>query len=106
MTLLIVAGIILFIVPGIIIAIALSMTYFIIAEDDQISAVDALKKSYKMMDGHKMKYFFLCLRYIGLALLCILTLGIGFLWLVPYMYVTNAKFYDEIKDETVIDILA
>jgi len=106
MTLLIVAGTILFIVPGIIIAIALSMTYFVIAEDDQISAVDALKKSYKMMDGHKMKYFFLCLRYIGLALLCILTLGIGFLWLVPYMYVTNAKFYDEIKDETVIDILA
>lgn len=106
MTLLIIAGVILFIIPGIIIGIGLSMTFFIIAEDDQISAIDALKQSYKMMDGHKLKYFFLFLRYIGLALLCILTLGIGFLWLVPYMYVTNAKFYDDIKNDMTIDIIA
>ena len=82
------------------------MTFFIIAEDSSISAIDALKKSRKMMDGHKMDYFFLSLRFLGLAILCLLTLGIGFLWLIPYMYVTNAKFYDLIKDETTIDILA
>ncbi|WP_152287417.1 DUF975 family protein [Flavicella marina] len=98
-------GIILFIIPGIIAAMALSMTYIILSEDPNISALDALKKSHKMMDGYKMKYFFLSLRFFGLGLLCILTLGIGFFWLMPYMYVTNAKFYDQIKDVHTIEII-
>lgn len=33
----------------------------------------------------------------GLALLCILTLGIGFFWLIPYTQVCMAKFYDDVK---------
>lgn len=92
----------LFIIPGIIVGIALSMTYFILAEDDTISGLDALKLSHQMMDGHKMTFFFLSLRYLGLFLLCLLTLGIGFFWLIPYVYVTNAKFYDSIKDNNTI----
>ena len=102
----IIIGIVLLIVPSVIAAITLSMTYFIIAEDDSITAVNALKKSHAMMDGYKLSYFFIILRYIALAILCILTLGIGFLWLIPYIYVTNAKFYDNIKDNNPIDILA
>ena len=87
----------LLIVPGIIMSIAYSMTFFIIAEDSSISAMDAIRKSKMMMDGYKWKYFCLCLRFIGWALLCILTLGIGFLWLIPYMYISMAKFYEEVK---------
>ena len=105
MAIIIVGGMILLIIPGIIAAIALSMTYFIIAEDSSISAIDALKLSHKIMDGHKMEYFYLVLRFIGLGILCVFTLGIGFLWLMPYVNVTNAKFYDSIKDETVVDIV-
>ena len=88
---------ILLIVPGIIAALSYSMTFFIIADDNSISALEAIKKSKKMMDGYKWKYFCLYLRFIGWALLCILTLGIGFLWLIPYMQVSVAKFYDDIK---------
>jgi uncharacterized membrane protein len=91
----------LLIVPGIIAAISYSQTFFILAEDSSIRPTEAIDKSKRMMDGHKMKYFFLCLRYLGLGLLCILTLGIGFLWLAPYIQVTNAKFYDDIKGITV-----
>lgn len=106
-TIIVLGGMILLIVPGIIAAMALSMTFFIMADDNSISAIDALKKSHHMMDGYKMDYFLLALRYLGLAILCLLTLGIGFLWLMPYMYVTNAKFYEMIKgDDTSIDILA
>lgn len=97
-SIIIAGGLILFIIPGIIAGIALSMTYFIMAEDNTISAVDALKKSHAMMDGYKMDYFLLSLRYLALGILCILTLGIGFFWLIPYIYVTNAKFYDQIKE--------
>jgi len=89
---------ILLIIPGIIAALSYSMTFFIIAEDSSIDAVEALKKSKEMMDGHKWKYFCLSLRFIGWALICILTLGIGFLWLLPYIQVTNVKFYEDIKE--------
>jgi uncharacterized membrane protein len=98
MMLYILAWTLLFIIPGIIAALSYSMTYYILADDQNIKAVDALNKSKEMMDGYKMKYFRLGLRLFGLALLCILTLGIGFLWLIPYAHVTNAKFYDDIKD--------
>ena len=87
----------LLIVPGIIAALGYSMTFYILADDPQIKPQDALKKSKSMMDGHKEKLFYLCLRFLLLAILCILTLGIGFLWLVPYVHVTMAKFYDDIK---------
>ena len=62
--------------------------------------MDAIDKSKKMMDGYKWKYFCLVLRFLGWALLCILTLGIGFLWLIPYMQVSMAKFYDDVKANT------
>ena len=87
----------LLIVPGIIAALGYSMTFYILADDPLIKPQDALKKSKSMMDGHKEKLFYLCLRFFLLAILCILTLGIGFLWLIPYVHVTMAKFYDDVK---------
>jgi len=89
----------LLIVPGIIAAISYSQTSFIIADDTSIGAAAAVDKSKAMMEGYKLKYFYLCLRFFGLILLCMLTLGIALLWLYPYMMVTMAKFYDDIKGE-------
>jgi uncharacterized membrane protein len=87
----------LLIIPGIIAALGYSMTFFILSDDPLIKPREALKKSKSMMDGYKMKLFYLCLRFFLLGLLCILTLGIGFLWLIPFINVTMAKFYDDIK---------
>ena len=87
----------LLIVPGIIAAFSYAMTYYIIADHPSIDAADALKKSKEMMDGNKGKYFGLMLRFLGWSLLAILSLGIGFLWLIPYMQVATAKFYDDLK---------
>jgi uncharacterized membrane protein len=87
----------LLIVPGIVAAISYSMTFFLLAEDSSLTPMEAINKSKQMMDGYKLKYFYLCLKFIGWALLCCLTLGIGFLWLIPYIQVSTAKFYDELK---------
>ncbi len=96
---------ILLIVPGIIAAISYSQTYYIIAEDDSIGPLQAITKSKRMMMGNKWKYFCLSFRFIGWELLCILSLGIGFLWLAPYMLVSFAKFYDDIpKVETEVEV--
>lgn len=87
----------LLIIPGIIKAISYSMTFYIIADDDNIGAMDAIDKSMLMMEGNKLKYFYLCLRFVGLALLCVITLGIGFLWLIPFAQITMTKFYEDVK---------
>jgi len=90
-------GFILLIIPGIIVALALSQTWFILAENPSMDSYDAIMESKKMMDGYKFKLFKIQLRLLGLGLLCLLTLGIGFLWLIPYQYVVYAKFYEEVK---------
>jgi uncharacterized membrane protein len=95
----------LLIVPGIIAAYSYSMTFFILADDNEnIGAMDALNKSKGMMMGHKGKLFCLSLRFIGWALLCLLTAGIGYFWLAPYMEVSFAKFYEDIKNDYVTEI--
>lgn len=96
MTLIILGFFLLLIIPGIIRAIAYSQTFFIMAENPEMSPLDAMKKSREIMDGHKMDFFLLQLSFIGWILLCIPTLFIGALWLMPYIRVTNAHFYREL----------
>jgi uncharacterized membrane protein len=91
----------LLIVPGIIAGISYSQIFFILADDESISAKEAMKKSKQMMYGYKWKYLCLGFRFFGWGLLSILTLGIGFLWIFPYMYVSMAKFYDDISGKSV-----
>jgi uncharacterized membrane protein len=85
----------LLIIPGIIAAVSYAMTFYILAEND-IGPLQAIRKSKEMMRGNKWKLFCLGCRFIGWALLCILTLGIGFLWFTPYIMVSYAKFYDDL----------
>lgn len=95
----------LFIIPGIIAALAYSQAFYIMADDPTIKPMDALKKSREMMDGYKWDLFLLGLSFIGWALLCILTLGIGFLWLTPYMQATFAQFYFELKGDEGVELI-
>lgn len=97
MLLFVVLWALLLIIPGIIAALSYSMSFYILADDSSLAPRQVLDKSKRMMEGYKAKLFYLCLRFFLLALLCILTLGIGFLWLIPYVNVTMAKFYDDIK---------
>jgi len=89
----------LLIVPGIIKAFAYAMTPFILEENPELSTTEAIHRSRMMMKGHKFDLFWLWLSFIGWAILAILTLGIGFLWLSPYMTTATASFYEEVKTE-------
>lgn len=94
----------LFIIPGIIAAMSYSLSMYIIADDKKIKAKDAITKSKEMMYGHKGQLFVLGIMFFGLSILCVFTLGIGFIWLLPYMQVTMAKFYDGVKESNVKEI--
>lgn len=92
-------GTLLFIVPGVIVALMLSQTGFILKDNPQMSATDAMKLSKQMMDGHKSELFMLLLSFIGWLLLAMLTLGLGLLLLAPYYYSTLAHYYEDLKAE-------
>ena len=87
----------LLIIPGIIKAYAYAMTPYIMKDQPELSAVDCIDRSMSMMNGYKWKLFLLDLSFIGWWLLSILTLGIGMLWLNPYVYCSRAQFYEELK---------
>ena len=92
-------GMILLIIPGIIIGSGLVMTGFILKDDKEISAVDAMKKSWEMTDGHKGALVWLFLSFLGWIILSMFTLGIGMLFLYPYMQTALANCYEDLKAE-------
>lgn len=89
----------LLIVPGIVKACSYGMTPFILRDEPDMKYNAAIEKSMAMMEGHKMQYFLLGLSFIGWGILACLTLCIGFLFLLPYMYTAYAAFYEDVKAE-------
>ena len=87
----------LFIIPGIIKALSYSQAMYHLADNPKIEASQAIAKSRKMMDGAKGKLFCLYFSFIGWGFLCLLTFGIGFLWLIPYIHTASANFYVDLK---------
>jgi uncharacterized membrane protein len=86
----------LLIVPGIIKACSYGVTVFLL-KDTNLSFDEAVVRSMDMMEGYKMKFFLMNLSFIGWAILCCLTFGIGFFWLQPYVVTSLAAFYEDVK---------
>ncbi|MBO1624046.1 DUF975 family protein [Bacillus arachidis] len=91
--------ILLFIIPGIVKCFSYTMTYFILNDHPEFSMNQAITESRRMMNGNKMDYFVMCLSFIGWFILSVFTLGIGFLWLIPYFYTTKAAFYEKVSQD-------
>ena len=86
----------LFIIPGIVAALSYSMATYLIVDTD-LDANDAIKESKRMMKGYKWDYFVFGLSFIGWIMLVPLTFGILYIWLLPYMYVSMAIYYEKLK---------
>lgn len=88
----------LFIIPGIIASYSYAMTGYILADNPDMSADEAIARSKQMMDGNRWRLFCLQISFIGWSLLSsLLTFGIGDLWLTPYRQAASAAFYREIS---------
>lgn len=87
-------------IPVIYVSLSFSQTWFVIANDENISGYDALKESWNLMRGKRLKLFLLELSFIGWAILSVLTLFIGFIFLAPYMQTSYAKFYDNLNESS------
>lgn len=89
----------LLIIPGIIKAFSYALTPYIIMDEPELTAKQAIARSCEIMQGRRWKLFCLYLSFIGWGILCLLTFGIGFLWLVPYMNASIAAFYEDVRAE-------
>lgn len=96
-TLYIVLWTLLFIIPGIIASYNYALTDYILAENPELTTKEALELSKKMMYGHRFRLFCLEFSFIGWAFLCVLSLGIGLIWLLPYTEAAKAAFYREVS---------
>lgn len=89
----------LLIIPGIIAFLSYEMTEYILADYPELSASEAISRSKQMMEGNKGRLFCLQFSFIGWKILCIFTLGLGSIWLTPYIGAAKAAFYREVSGE-------
>lgn len=90
----------LFVIPGIIAAYSYSQTIFIMLDHPEMSAMEAIAASKRMMRGRKAEYFVLELSFFGWMFLSAFTFGLLNIWLEPYMQVTMANFYNAVSGWT------
>ena len=86
----------------IVLILSLSQSYFILYDHESMPLGDIFRTSMDMMDGHKLDYILLALSFVGWMFLGLFTLGILYLWLIPYIGVSMANFYEKIKNDVKI----
>ena len=90
-------GFIIFIIPGIILALMYSQVFFILADDPDVGVIEAFNKSNKMMKNKKGQLFMLNLEALFYFILGVFTLFIWWVWLIPRYSIAYAGFYEELK---------
>ena len=91
--------ILLFIISVVIMMILFAYLYpsiILMCEDEDRGIFECISMSFSLMHGNVWRYIVLQLSFIGWDLLCILSLGIGLLWLIPYQNTVNMNFFNEI----------
>ena len=94
---------ILLVVPGIIKALSYSMSFYILAENPDMDAMEALEESKKIMEGHKWEFFVLLLSFILWDILGCITWGLAYIYVAPYKNATIADYYNKIKNEVCVE---
>ena len=93
----------LFIIPGIVKIYSYSMTYYVLHDNPNLSASEAITESRRMMNGYKGKLFCLDLSFIGWFLLSALTLGLLGFYVLPYYNAARARFYEDLKNKPTVE---
>ena len=87
---------VLFIIPGIVKSYAYSMAYYVKVDHPEYDWRQCLKESEALTKGHKGELFVLDLSFIGWLIVGAMCLGVGTLWVMPYMELTKANFYNDL----------
>lgn len=69
------------------------MAYFLLLDFPKYPASRILSLTRKKITGHRMRLLLLDLRFIPMLLLCILSMGLGILWVYPILSESHALFF-------------
>ena len=88
----------LFIIPGIVKTFAYCLTPYILVDEPEIPVTEALNRSKELTKGHKWEIFVFFLSFIGWGILSSITCGlVGIFYVNPYMNVSLAGIYEELR---------
>ena len=73
-----------------------SLSNYIAIDNPEMTAKEAVEKSEVLMEGHRGEFFLLSLSFIGWWILSLFTLGIGLIWLIPYVQVSLVIYYESL----------
>ncbi len=89
-------------IPGIIKSFSYSQADYILMDSNDegasVGALEAITRSRQLMNGHKLRLFWLSFSFIGWFILSAFTCGVGFVILMPYINLTMAAFYQDLLD--------
>ena len=88
----------LLIVPGIIVYISYSLSFYVLVDNEEKSVMEILNESKRLTDGYKGDIFVFYLSFIGWILISVITFGIALIYVIPYIEVSTAMYYDTLKD--------
>lgn len=74
-----------------------SQVAYIMLDNPQLKVREIAKKSSELMKGNILKLVCLYLSFIGWFILCALTCGLAYFYVLPYFHTTLASFYDELS---------
>ncbi len=97
----VVCGYLLLIIPGIILTYSYAMVGYLLADINDNNVTNAnriLRKSQEMMNGYKFDYFIFQLSFIGWQILCAITFGIAYIYVIPYFTFANIVYYEKLKE--------
>lgn len=93
----------LFVIPGIIKSLSYFAASYILAENPEMSVLDAITKSRQMMDGHKADLFVLQLSFFFWWMLVPFTFGLALIYVIPYMSAAMTNFYLSLKETDTVE---
>lgn len=76
-----------------------SFSTYLLLDHPQMGVIEALRTSRHLMKGNRGRLLYQFFSFLGLHALCLLSLGIGSLWVLPYQYQTTANFYLDLIGE-------
>lgn len=74
-------------------------SYYLLADNEEISGWESLKQSAQMMRGHFFDFILLQASFLPMIVLSVLLLYLPMLWLLPYMEMANVEFYRDLSGE-------
>lgn len=94
-----IVSVLLLIVGSIYIDMRFGLVYYLLLNHPEVGVREALAESTRLMRGNKGRRLYLSLSFIGWSILGIVSFGVGYLWIGPYITQTETCFYLDVTGE-------